>query len=266
MSSSIPSLIICGSQTIPPTSETLDQLTSYLTKSQRSPELRPLLEAIRALPEVWAALKIAEPSLHSLSDASVLSLRDWLSSSSSLLHHDITSNNGSNGCGNSYSRLTVPATLPNVLLVPLTVVIHLAQYIHYLDGLSLDLGLDGADTDAHVHIREAFAATPPGQSPDAGIDTASKFQGLCIGTISAAVMECSSTRTELGQNAAAAVRLAMCIGAYVDSKRALAISGSNSSLNTSSEIVCFIARWGIEFGREDVEAILSRYPEVRYII
>ncbi|KAL4760329.1 non-reducing polyketide synthase spyA [Aspergillus foveolatus] len=261
MSSSIPSLIICGSQTIPPTSESLDQLASYLTRSQRSPELRPLVEAIRALPEVWAALKIAEPSLQALSNAPVLSLRDWLSSPSSSLHPDITSNSGSDGYGNSYSRLTVPATLPNVLLAPLTVVIHLAQYIHYLDDLSLDLGLEGAAADAHVYIREAFAATPPAQSPDTGIDTASKFQGLCIGTISAVVMECSSTRTELGRNAATALRLAMCIGAYVDSKRALAMSGSNCSLNPSFEIVCFIARWGVESGREDVEAILSRYPE-----
>jgi hypothetical protein len=146
------------------------------------------------------------------------------------------------------------------------VIIHLAQYIHYLDRLSLDLGLEGAGADAHVYLQEAFAATPPAQSLDTGIDTVSKFQGLCIGMISAAVMECSSTRTELGQNAAAALRLAMCIGAYVDSKRVLAMSGSNSNLNPSSEIVCFIARWGIESGREDMEAILGRYPEVRYII
>ncbi|KAL4773319.1 hypothetical protein BDW60DRAFT_206131 [Aspergillus nidulans var. acristatus] len=261
MSSSIPSLIICGSQTIPPTSETLDQLASYLTRSQRSPELRPLLEAIRALPEAWATFKIAEPSLRALSDAPVLSLRDWLSSPSSSLHPDNTCNSGSDGHVNSYPRLTVPATLPNVLLAPLTVVIHLAQYIHYLDSLSLDLGLEGVGVDAHVYIREAFAATPPAQSPDTGIDTASMFQGLCIGTISAAVLECSSTRTELGQNAAAAVRLAMCIGGYVDSKRALAMSGPNSGLNHSSELVCFIARWGVESGREYVDAILSRYPE-----
>ncbi|KAL2847540.1 hypothetical protein BJY01DRAFT_246767 [Aspergillus pseudoustus] len=259
MSSSIPSLIICGSQTIPPTAETLDQLASYLTRSQKRPELRPLLEAIRALPEVWATLKIAEPSLQALSDAPVLNLRNWLSPPSSSLHNGITSNNVSNGDGNSYSRLTVPATFPNVLLAPLTVIIHIAQYIHYLDGLSLDLGLNGAD--AHVYIREAFAAAPPAQTPDTDIESASKFQGLCIGTLSAAVMECSSTRTELGQNAAAAVRFAMCIGGYVDSERALAMNGSNSSLNSSSEIVCFIARWGVESGREDVEAVLSRYPE-----
>ncbi|KAL4819698.1 hypothetical protein BDW67DRAFT_193310 [Aspergillus spinulosporus] len=247
--STIPSLIICGSQTIPPTSETLDQLASYLTRSQKIPELRLLLEAIRALPEVWATLKIAEPSLQALSDAPILSLRDWLSSPSCSLHPDITSNSCSE------------ATLPNALLAPLTVVIHFAQYIHYLDSLSLGLGLEGAGADAHVYIREAFTATPPAQSPDTGFETASKFQGLCIGTISAAVMECSSTRTELGQNAAAAVRLAMCIGGYIDSKRALAMSGSNSSLNPSSDIVCFIARWGVKSGREDVEAILSRYPE-----
>ncbi|KIA75420.1 polyketide synthase [Aspergillus ustus] len=136
--------------------------------------------------------------------------------------------------------------------------------MHCLDRLSLDLGLDSDSADAHAYIREAFAAAAaPAQSPDTDIeiDLASKFQGLCIGTLSAAVMISSSTRTELGQNAAAALRLAMCIGAYVDSQRAVAISGSNSSLDSGSEFVCFIARWGVESSREDVETILGRYPE-----
>ncbi|KAL2860079.1 hypothetical protein BJX68DRAFT_275511 [Aspergillus pseudodeflectus] len=268
MPSSIPPLIICGSQTIPPTAEILDQLASYLTRRQNTPELGPLVEAIRALPEAWATLKTAEPRLQALSDAPVLSLGHWLSAtSSSSLHSDFTSSSDStlDGRTNTYSRLAIPATLPNVLLAPLTVIIHIAQYSHYLDGLNLDLGLSGAspDPDAHVYIREGFAAACPVHPPETGIGTASQFQGLCIGMLSAAVMESSATRTELGKNAAAAVRLAVCIGGYIDSKRALAMTGSksNPSLNSDSDVVCFIARWGMVSGREIVEAILSRYPE-----
>lgn len=264
MSFSIPSLVLCGSQTIPPTSETLDQLALYLSRGQNLPELSPLLEAIRALPELWATLKIAEPRVQTLSDAHVLSLRDWLSSSSSPLYSD--NSNGSDGHGNNHSRLKIPATLPNVLLAPLTVILHIAQYTQFLDSLSLDFGLDGADVDAHVYIRESLAAARSGQSGVTDIDASSKFQGLCIGALSAAVMECSLTRMELGQNAAVAVRLAMCIGGFVDSTRALATSGSSPNSSSRSETACFIARWDMKSGRENVEEILKGYPEVRYMM
>ncbi|KAL3490078.1 hypothetical protein BJX62DRAFT_226168 [Aspergillus germanicus] len=274
MPSLIPPLSICGSQTIPPTSETLDQLASYLTRSQNTPELGPLVDAIRALPETWATVKMAEPRLQAVYDAPVLGLRDWLlAPSSSSLHHGLVgssgsdSNSGSDGHSNSYSSLAVPATLPNVLLAPLTVMIHIAQYSQYLDRLSRDLGLMGAgadaEADAHVYIREAFATAAHAHTLDTS--TASQFQGLCIGTLSATAMQSSTTRAELGQNAAAAVRLAMCIGAYIDAERGLVMSGSNSDSNSSpfsdSDMVCFIARWGVESVRENLEAVLSQYPE-----
>ncbi|KAL3454186.1 hypothetical protein BJX65DRAFT_317904 [Aspergillus insuetus] len=283
MPSSLTPLIICGSQTIPPTSETLDKLASYLAQGQDTPELRPLVDAIRALPETWATLKMAEPRLRALSDEPVLTLRDCLLApalSSSSLHPDISRSSDSDsdsggGHSNSYSSLAVPATLPNVFLAPLTVIIHITQYSYYLDGLSLDLGLVGArararaDADAHVYIREAFAATASAHIPNTdtgmGMGTAAQFQGLCIGTLSATAMELSATRTELGQNAAVAMRLAMCIGGYIDSGRPLAMSGSksdsSSSLDSVSDMVCFIARWGVESGRAMVDAILSQYPE-----
>jgi hypothetical protein len=278
MPSSIPRLIICGSQTIPLTSETLSQLASYLTRNQNTPELRALVDEIRALPETWATLKLAEPRLRALSDAPVLSLKDWLLApalSSASLHPGFVassdSESGSDGHGTSYSSLAVQATLPNVLLAPLTVIIHITQYSQYLDGLILDRGLVGADAgaDGHVYIRQAFAsAHTPDTDTDIVLGTASQFQGLCIGTLSASAMQSSTTRAEIGQNAAAAVRLAMCIGAYVDSERALAMTGSksdclNSGLDSVSGMVCFIARWGEESGRENLEAILRRYREVR---
>ncbi|KAL2819027.1 hypothetical protein BDW59DRAFT_174916 [Aspergillus cavernicola] len=227
MSSSIPSLIVCGSQTISPTPETLDQLASYLTQS---PDLKAVLEAILALPELWATLKTTEPRLQVLSDSPVIRLRDWLSPPAS--HPDSESDSDSH----SHSRLQVSDTLPNVLLAPLTVIIHIAQYTQYLEGLGLD--------DAYIHIQEAASGVAA-----QGTDMVSKFQGLCIGSLSAAALELSPTRTALGQNSAAAVRLAMCIGGYVDAER------------LEFPMVCCIARWGVDCCREEVEEILSRYPE-----
>jgi hypothetical protein len=220
---------------------------------------------------------MAEPGLQALSDAPVLGLRDSLlapSLSSSSPHPGVIKSNCSDiasgdGHGNSYSSLAVPATPPNVLLAPLTVIIHISQYSQYLNGLRLDHGLVGADAgaDGHGYIREGFAAAASDHTPDTGTDigtgTAAQFQGLCIGTLSATAMQSSTTRAELGQNAAAAVRLAMCIGAYIDAERGLVMSGFNSDSN--SDMVCFIARWGFESGRENLEAVLSQYPEVRCI-
>lgn len=238
MSSSIPSLIVCGSQTIPPARETLDQLASYLTQSS-NPELKAVREVILALPALWTTLKATEPLFHALSDEPIISLRDWLS------RHDTGSEVGNDSYSYNIPHLHIPDTLPNILLAPLTVVIHIAQYSQYLDGL----GLDGSD-DAHAHIRNPTAAQTTG--------VGSKFQGLCIGSLSAAALDASPTRTALVQNAAAAVRLAVCIGAYIDAGRL-----TDSRSNSCSEIVCVIARWGVDCCREMVDGILSRYPEVR---
>ncbi|KAL3477317.1 hypothetical protein BJX99DRAFT_257569 [Aspergillus californicus] len=222
MSPSIPSLIVCGSQTIPPTPETLDQLACYL---KQAPDLKPVLEAVLSFPESWAILKTANPRLQVLSDDAVISLRDWLSSSP-----DPDSDN------DSYSSLIIPNTLPNILLAPLTVLIHVAQYTQYIDSLGID--------DVHAHIQEV-KTTP--ENPD----TASRFHGLCIGSLSAAALESSPTRAALGQHAAAGVKLAMCIGAYIDSER----------LTVSSDMVCFTARWGVGCCRDQVQEILSRHSE-----
>lgn len=236
MPSSIPSLIVCGSQTIPPSRETLDNLASYLTKSP-NPELQAVREAVLALPELLVTLKATEPQFQELSDEPIISLRDWL------LHHDTDSEDGNDSC--SLSHLKIHETLPNILLAPLTVIIHIAQYSQYLDGL----GLDDSD-DAHAHIRQS---TTSQNTTDIG----PKFQGLCIGSLSSAALDASPTRTVLARNATAALKLALCIGAYVDSQR-LAGFGSNFC----SEMVCFIARWGEDCSRETVEGMLSRYSEV----
>ncbi|OJI96507.1 hypothetical protein ASPVEDRAFT_872283 [Aspergillus versicolor CBS 583.65] len=235
MPSSIPSLIVCGSQTIPPSRDTLDNLASYLTKSP-NPELQAVREVVLALPELLAILKATQPQFQELSDEPIISLRDWF------LHHDTDSEDGNDSCSLSY--LKIHETLPNILLAPLTVIIHIAQYSQYLDGLGLD-----DSHDAHAHIRQS---TTSQNTTDIG----PKFQGLCIGSLSSAALDASPTRTVLARNATAALKLALCIGAYVDSQR-LAGSGSNFC----SEMVCFIARWGEDCSRKMVEGMLSRYSE-----
>jgi hypothetical protein len=210
MPSTMLSAVVCGSQTIPPNQECLRHLAFHLT---HNPSLKDLVEAVRELPDLWLRLKARDPLLEQISDVPLLSLKNWL-----LNHH---------------STLEIPATLPNVLLAPLTVIIHIVQYTQYLDSLGSD--------DAHIHIRETARY--------------GGFQGLCIGSLSAAALACSATKMEIGRNAGIAMRLAMCIGAYVDFDR---VAKGNS------QIACFIARWGLECRREAVEETLHHYPQVRF--
>ncbi|KAL5339001.1 hypothetical protein BJX70DRAFT_408449 [Aspergillus crustosus] len=233
--SSLPSLVVCGSQTIPPTPEALNQLASYLRQASG---LKALYEEIVSLTELWAHLKTVEPRFQTLSDGPVTGLRDWL------LHPTVSPTESNQ---DSHAALEIPDTLPNALLAPLTVIIHIAQYVQYLDGLELD-----DSDDAHTHIQKITASHESNASL--------KFQGLCIGSLSAAALEMSPTRATLGQNAALAVRLAMCIGAYVDSER-LVMTTDGGSPYVDPEMLCFIARWGTACSRGEIEEILKRYPE-----
>ena len=82
----------------------------------------------------------------------------------------------------------------NVLCTPLTIIIHIVQYFQYLNSNQC-----GA---THPLILE--------NSQLGGI------QGLCIGNLSAIAVACSKNENAISENAAVALRLAVCIGAYVD--------------------------------------------------
>ena len=204
----LPSAVVCGPQTILPPQRSLEHLRDYLTNDRN---LKELHQAILELPDLLSQLEANDTRLQKISPLPLNTLRSWV------LNHDFA--------------LEVPEALPNILLAPLTILIHIVQYIEYLDQLELD--------DAHVHVRKATCH--------------GGFQGLCTGSLSATALACSSTRSEIGQHAAIALKLAMCIGAYVDLGR---VAGADSTMT------CFIARWGDCSQREDVEQILSRYSQV----
>ncbi|KAJ5379964.1 Type I Polyketide synthases (Type I PKS) [Penicillium cataractarum] len=209
MSLLLPSAIVCGPQTNLPSKRNLDRLRNYLT--QRS-DVEHLLQAVTELPDLLSALQEHDPDLRLIPVSSLNHLREWC------LDHSIV--------------LQIPETLPNVLLAPLTVLIHIIQYLEYCDHLSSE--------DAHARLRQSIR--------NGG------FQGLCTGSLSAAALACSTTRAEIDQNAAVALNLAMCIGAYVD---------LGLALEPDSPMTCFIARWRHGSQREDVDQILNNYPQVR---
>ncbi|RYP10954.1 hypothetical protein DL765_007957 [Monosporascus sp. GIB2] len=119
--------------------------------------------------------------------------------------------------------------LPNLLLCPLVVVLQLTQYLRYRDIVQ--------PRDARLW------------QPDVKVESA----GFCTGLLSAFAVSCSTTRKQLEQHGAAAVRLAMLIGAFVDARNHAADSGDTS--------VSFSAGWQSANGKAELDRILEAFPE-----
>lgn len=83
---------------------------------------------------------------------------------------------------------------PNVYALPVTVVLQITQYIRYISGLGLK--------DPHRHILDGLL--------DGGA------HGFCVGLLSALAVSSSQTEADIAAVASNSVRLAVCIGAYVD--------------------------------------------------
>jgi len=126
-----------------------------------------------------------------------------------------------------------PETLLNILFTPLTVIIQLVQYFQYLGK--------GKTQRNHSSI---LASTSEG-----GV------QGFCTGFLTASVVACSKNETELSDLGAVAIRLAVCIGAYVD------LDGSISK--PLHETTCLAVRWKTDVGSKDKALnTLKDYPDV----
>ncbi|KUI67806.1 Conidial yellow pigment biosynthesis polyketide synthase [Cytospora mali] len=123
--------------------------------------------------------------------------------------------------------------LPNVILSPLTVIIHLMQYSAHVKAWLPDLS----------------------DSEEIPVSTASSTEtlGLCTGMLSAFAVGCASTLAELQQYGAVAVRLGMLIGALVDAEE--------HSSPSDGPAVSFSISWtGAESGTS-VHAVLEQFPE-----
>ncbi len=122
---------------------------------------------------------------------------------------------------------------PNVLTMPFTVIVHLVQYFHYMDpDVSQAQLLEGLKVGG--------------------------VQGFCTGMLTALAVACSKTEEEVNTYGAVALRLALCIGAYVD----LDGLSSDGALDSASLAV----RWRSAAGHEEVMEILKHYPDVRTLI
>lgn len=121
-------------------------------------------------------------------------------------------------------------SFPNILTMPFTVIIHISQYFHYLNSLQLHQ----AEILNHLQV--------------GGV------QGFCTGMLSATAVASSRSEEDVNAFGAVALKLALCIGAYVDLDGAFAAE--------SNETTSIAVRWRSEAGHDRILETLKGYPNV----
>lgn len=202
-----PSLLVFGPQTIWPTAEHLAQLRAALLLE---PRLRTFLTAIKELPALGQTLVHADPRLipilRPLEDVQM-----WIDQG---------------------EFPSMPDEAPNVLSTPLTVIIQIIQYFHYVDGK--------AGSPTHGDLLESVRV--------GGI------QGFCTGLLTAIAIACSKNEEDASIFGVVALRLALCIGAFVDLEGAL--------VGPQNEACCLAVRWRSEMSIDKVLDVLKGYKDV----
>lgn len=204
-------MLVFGPLTELPSKEILAELRRVLVSDYR---LSNLVHAIKELPRLWRDLTEFDPNLNRVLGAKCLDdLLQWLENGGFSPHH--------------------LSMTPNVYSLPVTVILHVLQYSHYLNQLGGEkphrLVLDGVQ--------------------------AGGIQGFCVGFLSSIAVASSENEGDIGTAAAKALQIAVCIGAYVDAQGTLA--------EEREHMVCVAIRWkGSVVTEKRIDILVQRYPEV----
>ena len=173
-----------------------------------------ILKTIAELPQCWKTITAAFPSLKDV--PGLRKLEDMV------------------GAFQTGRPLETPFPLPNTLLVPLVVILHLTQYVTFLTHTRIDL-------DDRI---DHFAASKRDM----------ETIGLCTGLLSAFAVSSASNNEQFLKYGAVAVRLGVLIGMIVDAQDAVSELKTSKSLSTA---------WNSNEGGEKMLRILKNFPEVR---
>ena len=124
--------------------------------------------------------------------------------------------------------------LPNTILTPLAVITHLTQYLKFLELCQPD----------------------PAQRDNLQVSFKYKTEtlGLCTGLLSSAAVSSSANQAQLQRYGAVAVRLAMVIGALVDTK--------DTETEPDGKWKSFSVAWGSAEAGTEMVRLLKDFPEV----
>lgn len=125
---------------------------------------------------------------------------------------------------------------PNHFALALTTLLQFSQYSHYLSRLG---------HDAHSKVAENLQR--------GGV------QGFCVGFLNAVAVASSRNESDLGAYAAVALRLAVCIGAYVD------LDGRYASPRKDYSAVALLWKEANPENERTISGILQRFPGVSYL-
>ena len=124
---------------------------------------------------------------------------------------------------------------PNVYALPVTLILQVTQYVRYLNRLEKQ--------DPHRLVLEGLQA--------GGI------QGFCVGFLSAIAVASSEREADIAVVAAVSLRLAVCIGAYVDQDGSFAEQPNHTA--------CVAVRWKSDnVNKKEVVDLIRTYPDVRF--
>jgi len=187
-----------------------EQFEKLRLSFRREPLLQKFYEAVQDLPNFWQLLTKSDPSLEAIPGLEAIQA--------------ITE-------WLETGDFRPTSNLSNVLRTPLTVIIHIIQYFQHLTILP-----NCSSSSKHDNILK--------NCKSAGI------QGLCTGLLSSISIACAKDESEVGILGASALRLAVCIGAYVDLD---GFSGDKS--------VCLAVRCKSEESKERFVKLMNSYPE-----
>ena len=128
---------------------------------------------------------------------------------------------------------TIDDPQPNIMTMPMTIIAHIVQYFSYLQQPD--------ETISHSVILENVTA-------GGGV------QGFCAGLLSALAVASARDEGEIGLASATSIRLALCIGAYVD------LDGRRDQ--GSFEASSLAIRWRSPVSFETVQQVLAIHPNV----
>ena len=199
-------LVVFGPQTSCPSKGFLAEIRKYILSE---PRLVTFLEALNDLPSLWDRLVDHDERLKAIPGRETLvRLRNWIQHGE--LPDEVIAES-------------------NLFGMPLTIVIHIVQYFHYLAG-----------NISHNQLMEDVST--------AGV------QGFCLGLLSAVAVGCARQEAEIEAQASVALRLAVCIGAYVDLHRVNTVESFDS--------VSLAVRWRSVTSHNSLLEVLQTYPDV----
>jgi Starter unit:ACP transacylase in aflatoxin biosynthesis len=208
-------VLLFGPQALAFDEESASQLRSTLLDT---PGFSWVLDTIAELPGYWDTLSETVPSLQHFPGAKLLEdLNNWLRTG-------------------EFTQASFP--LPNVLLTPLVIITHLAQYLKFLELIQPD--------------------APESHDLHAAFKRDGETLGLCSGLLSAAAVSCSADQAELHHYGPVAMRLAMLVGALVDAQ--------DVSADLQGGSKAFSVAWNSPETGVKMEEIMKSFPEVSNLL